>query len=203
LNNEYTNDNNNLKKLTITKNNYNKYIKEVDELTININIYENVIKLTCAKGIPRQIINGKLQYVENEVNNIITPFINKQIKITKEIEDIKIFIQDGYSKYNSTGGMETFIISIAFKIAFTHTFNLPQTGILFIDEGVSVLDKKHINNFSIISDFIKKYYNHIILITHIDSFFDYTFDIININKNKQKQSSVVFPSITKINNIII
>ena len=78
--------------------------------------------------------------------------------------------------------METFIISIAFKIAFTHTFNLPQTGILFIDEGVSVLDKKHINNFSIISDFIKKYYNHIILITHIDSFFDYTFDIININK---------------------
>ena len=203
LNNEYTNDNNNLKKLTITKNNYNKYIKEANELTLNINIYENVIKLTCAKGIPRQIINGKLQYVENEVNNIITPFINKQIKITKEIEDIKIFIQDGYSKYNSTGGMETFIISIAFKIAFTHTFNLPQTGILFIDEGVSVLDKKHINNFSIISDFIKKYYNHIILITHIDSFFDYTFDIININKNKQKQSSVVFPSITKINNIII
>ena len=63
-------------------------------------------------------------------------------------------------------------------------------------------DKKHINNFNIISDFIKKYYNHIILITHIDSFFDYTFDIININKNKQKQSSVIFPEIIKINNDI-
>jgi len=89
--------------------------------------------------------------------------------------------------------MENFIIAMAFKIAFTYAFNIPQTGILFIDEGVSVLDKEHVSNFEIISNFIKQYYNHIILITHIDSFYDYTFDIINITKNKFKQSHVSFP----------
>ncbi len=81
---------------------------------------------------------------------------------------------------------------MAFKIAFTNAFNIPQTGILFIDEGVSVLDKEHVSNFQIISNFIKQYYNHIILITHIESFYDYTFDIINITKNKFKQSYVCF-----------
>ena len=86
--------------------------------------------------------------------------------------------------------MENFIISMGFKIAFTNTFNIPNTGVLFIDEGVSVLDKSHASNFSLIATFIKKYYNHIILITHIDTFYDYTFDVINIKKNKNKQSVV-------------
>jgi DNA repair exonuclease SbcCD ATPase subunit len=167
-----------------------KYIDEINKYNVQINIYENIIKIIGPKGIPRKIINIKLQQIEDTVNDIILPFVNKQINITKEIDDINIFINDGISKYCSSGGMENFIISMAFKIAFTNTFNIPNTGILFIDEGVSVLDKNHANNFSVIATFIKKYYNHIILITHIDTFYDYTFDVINITKNKQKQSFV-------------
>jgi DNA repair exonuclease SbcCD ATPase subunit len=190
INNDFTNYKNLYQQLKKNKLNYMKYIDEINKFNEQINIYENIIKITGPKGIPRQIINIKLQQIEDTVNNIILPFVNKQINITKEIDDIKIFINDGISKYYSSGGMENFIISLAFKIAFTNTFNIPNTGILFIDEGVSVLDKNHTNNFSVIATFIKKYYNHIILITHIDAFYDYTFDVINIIKNKQKQSFV-------------
>jgi DNA repair exonuclease SbcCD ATPase subunit len=189
-NNDFNNNNNKYKKLVNTKSNYIKFIDEINKYNSLINIYDNIIKITGPKGIPRQIINIKLQQIEDTVNGIILPFVNKQINITKEIDDIKIFINDGISKYYSSGGMENFIISLAFKIAFTNTFNIPNIGILFIDEGVSVLDKNHTNNFSVIATFIKKYYNHIILITHIDTFYDYTFDIINITKNKKKQSFV-------------
>jgi len=192
INNDFTNNKNQYQQLKKNKLNYMKYIDEINKFNEQINIYENIIKITGPKGIPRQIINIKLQQIENTVNNIILPFVNKQINITKEIDDIKIFINDGISKYYSSGGMENFIISMAFKIAFTNTFNIPNTGILFIDEGVSVLDKNHANNFSVIATFIKKYYNHIILITHIDTFYDYTFDVINITKNKQKQSYVYY-----------
>lgn len=190
INNDFTNNKNQYQQLKKNKLNYMKYIDEINKFNEQINIYENIIKITGPKGIPRKIINIKLQQIEDTVNNIILPFVNKQINITKEIDDIKIFINDGISKYYSSGGMENFIISMAFKIAFTNTFNIPNTGILFIDEGVSVLDKNHANNFSVIATFIKKYYNHIILITHIDTFYDYTFDVINITKNKQKQSYV-------------
>jgi hypothetical protein len=197
VSNQYNNNKHLYQKLVNNKNKYLKYIELVNNYNSLIDIYENIIKISGPKGIPRQIINIKLQHIEDTVNNIIYPFINKLIYITKDIEDIKVLINDGVSKYYSCGGMENFIISMAFKIAFTNTFNIPYTGIIFIDEGVSVLDKKHVTNFDIISNFIKQYYNHIILITHIDTFFDYTFDSINITKNKYKQSFVDFS-----NNII-
>jgi len=190
LSNSYNSKNNYLQTLLLKKNKYYKIIEQINHFNSLVDIYENIIKLTGPKGIPRQIINIKLQQIEDSVNHIIFPFISKHINITKDIEDIKVLINDGISKYYSSGGMETFIISIAFKIAFTNAFNIPHSGILFIDEGVSVLDKNHVNNFSIIANFIKKYYNHVILITHIDAFFDYTFDIIHIIKNKNKQSLV-------------
>lgn len=190
INNDFTNNKNQYQQLKKNKLNYMKYIDEINKFNEQINIYENIIKITGPKGIPRQIINIKLQQIEDTVNDIILPFVNKQINITKDIDDIKILINDGINKYYCCGGMENFIISMAFKIAFTNTFNIPNTGILFIDEGVSVLDKNHANNFSVIATFIKKYYNHVILITHIDTFYDYTFDVINITKNKQKQSYV-------------
>jgi DNA repair exonuclease SbcCD ATPase subunit len=194
VNNEYNNKKHLQLKLINNKDKYLKYINELKKYNALIEIYENIIRIIGPKGIPRQIINIKLQHIEDTVNDIIMPFINKRIYITKEIDDIKVLINDGISKYYSCGGMENFIISMAFKIAFTNTFNIPQSGILFIDEGVSVLDKNHVSNFRIISNFIKQYYNHIILITHIDSFYDYTFEIINITKNKVNQSYIQFPS---------
>lgn len=191
-NNEYINNTHLLELFNNNKIKYNNIIQDINKNNQLIDIYQNIIKLTGPKGIPRQIINIKLQYVEDDVNNIIKPFINKFIRITKDIEDIKVTINDGIAKYYSTGGMETFIITMAFKIAFTNTFNISHPGILFIDEGVSVLDKQHVAQFHIIADFMKKYYNHIILITHIDAFYDYTFDTINITENKQKQSFVYY-----------
>jgi DNA repair exonuclease SbcCD ATPase subunit len=196
VNNEINQNKQLLQKLNYNKNNYIKLSNELIKYNKLSDMYENIIKITGPKGIPRQIINIKLQHVEDNVNNIIFPFIKKKIIITKDIDDIKVLIDDGSRKYYNCGGMENFIIAMAFKIAFTHTFNIPQTGILFIDEGVSVLDKEHIRHFDIISNFIKQYYNHIILVTHIDSFYDYTFDVMNITQNTHNQSIVRFCSNT-------
>ena len=64
-------------------------------------------------------------------------------------------------------------------------------------ENVSVLDKSHINKFTIISDFLKRYYNSILLITHIDGFQDYTIDKIDINRRIERKCyiySILIPS---------
>jgi len=139
------------------------------------------------KGIPRRIINTRLVFLEEEVNTILLKFISKSVHITKEIDDINIILMNtNGTRCDFGGGMETFILTLAFKIALSEVFNSSKCGILIIDENVSVLDKSHINKFSIISDFLKRYYNYILLITHIDGFQDYTIDKIEIEKIKNK-----------------
>jgi len=110
----------------------------------------------------------------------------------KEIKNINIHLVDNNKIIKFGGGCETFIIFLAFKITLSKFFNVPQTGILIIDEGVSVFDKDNVERFNIIIDFIRKYYNHIILITHITSFNDYISDFIQINKNKNKTFKILF-----------
>ena len=69
---------------------------------------------------------------------------------------------------------------------------MPYCGILIIDEGVSVLDKNNVDKFDIIADFVRQYYNNIILISHIPSFNDYIDTFIKIEKNKDKTSKIFF-----------
>ena len=187
----YMNNNN----YNILLNKYNKY-NEISNKIIVLEkeqiIYNNIINLTGIKGIPRKIINIKLSYVEDEINNIIYPFLNKKIIISKDINDINVYFDDIKNKTNFGGGCESFLLSIAFKITLSKFFNIPQCGLLIIDEGVSVFDNDNVEKFYIISDFIKKYYNHIILITHINSFNDYISQFMKINKNKDKTSHILF-----------
>jgi hypothetical protein len=168
----------------------NRYDEMVDRLSIldsELRIYETIVLLTGMRGIPRKIINNRLVYLESEVNSILLKFIKKSVHITKDIEDINIILinVDG-SRCDFGGGMETFIITLGFKIALSEVFNSSRCGLLIIDENVSVLDKSHINKFTIISDFLKRYYNSILLITHIDGFQDYTIDKIDIYKQRNR-----------------
>jgi DNA repair exonuclease SbcCD ATPase subunit len=79
--------------------------------------------------------------------------------------------------------MEFFICTLCFKIFLCSTLNIPFSGILFIDEGVSALDKEHINNFNFVIDFLKEHYSKVLLITHIKDFKNFTSTNINIKSN--------------------
>jgi len=67
------------------------------------------------------------------------------------------------------GGMESFILDIAFKITLSNFAKLPKCNILFLDEGISAFDGERLANIDILFSFIQNYFPKTVLITHLDS----------------------------------
>ena len=85
-----------------------------------------------------------------------------------------------------------FILNISLKITLSKLSVLPKCGLLIIDEGVSVLDKDHIDRFHIIGNFLKTNYRNIIIISHIDAIKDFISQFISIHKNSSQDSIIIF-----------
>lgn len=170
------------KDLDIYKNNKILYVK----IQKDIEKYKIIEKIVSNDGIVLYILNKNISIIENIVNNIITSFINKSVKITIDKDDINIDYYQNNQIMNCMGGMETFITELAFKIAISYIAVLPKSNILFIDEGISVLDKNNIDNIYCIIEFLKIHYNNIYLITHIDKVKEHFDREIIINKKNNK-----------------
>jgi DNA repair exonuclease SbcCD ATPase subunit len=171
-----------IKELEIYNKNKNLYIK----LQKDIEKYKIIENIVSANGIELYILNKNIPIIENIVNNIISGFINKHVKITIDNNNINIDYYKDDKILNCLGGMETFITNLAFKIAICYVAVLPKNNILFIDEGISVFDINNINNFNIIIDFLKIHYNNIFLITHIDKVKEFFDKEIFITKKNNK-----------------
>ena len=166
---------------------YNDMNNNIINYTTNHNIYNALKKATHINGIPSMIISSRLNDINMKVNDMIAPFIAKKVNVVLDGNNILVHILDNAGHIiNILGGMEMFMINIAFKIALAGISILPKTKMLIIDEGVSVLDKSHIDKFNNIAQFLNSNYNHVILISHIDGLKDHITQFININKNNGK-----------------
>ncbi len=186
--------NDTLYELAIYETKFNTYLELKEEFRINNklhNIY-NALKKAChINGIPSKIISTRLNDIEERVNQLISQFINKKINVLLDGNNITVHIKDSSDMIvNILGGMEMFIINIAFKIALANVSVIPKNKMLIIDEGVSVLDKHHIEKFDKIAQFLNSNYNNVILISHIDSLKDFISEYINIHKDQNGFSHI-------------
>ena len=139
------------------------------------------------------ILNKYLHGIQTYINHLISPFINKTIQLILDGNYLYINIYNHTQNIiNILGGMEHFILNISFKITLAKLSILPKSGLLIIDEGVSVLDKQHIDKFHIVAQFLKSNYNNIIIISHIDAIKDFIAHFISINKHSNNDSHIFF-----------
>ena len=87
------------------------------------------------------------------------------------------------------GGMEGFIMDLAFKIVLSQIAILPKSDFLIIDEGISAFDKEHLGQIESLFEFIKQF-SKVLLISHIEGIKDYVPYQIEINKNNKGQSFI-------------
>jgi len=161
---------------------YNNLILKQRELKTRIDMYNDLIKLMKPDGMPLKLIQSNLKIIETNINNMLIKILNKTIKIKDDTKNIHIMICNNNKACNFFGGFEYFVVSLVFKIYFSSFLNLSTCGLLVIDEGVSVFSNNSIQKFGTIADFIKQYYEYIILITHISAFDDFVSTKIEIKK---------------------
>jgi len=123
-------------------------------------------------GLPLQILRNYLVPITDEINGIIRPFISRKICLRVEEDELILdsFPNEGADKsVFMHGGMESFILDIAFKITLSNFAKLPKCNILFLDEGISAFDGERLANIDILFSFIQNYFLKTVLITHLDS----------------------------------
>jgi DNA repair exonuclease SbcCD ATPase subunit len=186
-----------LYELAIYETKFNTYLELKEDIKNNnklFNIHSALKKACHINGIPSKIISTRLNDIEERVNELISQFINKKINVLLDGNNIVVHIKalgiNSDMIVNILGGMEMFIINIAFKIALANVSIIPKNKMLIIDEGVSVLDKNHIEKFDKIAQFLNSNYNNVILISHIDSLKDFISEYININKDSDGFSHI-------------
>jgi DNA repair exonuclease SbcCD ATPase subunit len=182
--------------MALYKSQYDEYNNIIDNMKKNstkYNIYSVLKKASHINGVPSKIISTRLNEVNTRVNELISQFINKKVFVLLDGTNILVHIKDNMENIiNILGGMEMFIINIAFKIALANVSIIPKNKMIIIDEGVSVLDKQHIERFDKIAMFLNSNYDHVILISHIDSLKDFISHYITINKNADNLSHINF-----------
>jgi DNA repair exonuclease SbcCD ATPase subunit len=103
---------------------------------------------------------------------LIRPFL-KQKKIVlrkeqkKETVNIMLSVSTLGSETNYLGGMEGFIVDASIKEVLAEISLQCKSNLFIIDEGISALDKKNMENLDQFFHFLEERHPHVFIISHL------------------------------------
>lgn len=144
------------------------------------------VQIIDRDGLPLFLLSKKLPLVEKDINEIISPFMEKPVVFRIHDKDVVFGSQNDGQISFFYGGMEAFIIDIALKISFGRFGRLPRSNFFIIDEGVSVLDQDRIAGVRTIFEFMLTFNEKIFVISHLPVIKDFVNHRIEIVKRDNK-----------------
>ena len=96
--------------------------------------------------------------------------------------------------------MEEFMLDVIFRVAMSDLTKIPRSRNLFIDEQISVLDRDHIINIKDTFAMLQPFYDHVLIITHVEDAVQAFDGLIQIKKNNNGSfldfgNGVIMPAI--------
>lgn len=150
--------------------------------------YEHYMSAMGKDGIAYKILVSKLPVINEEINKILSNVadFNVFIEHDRDEQSMNIYLQ--YGQYKSRflelgSGAEKFIASIAIRAALLNISSLPKTNMFIIDEGFGKLDPKNIENICSMLEYLKSMFEHVIIISHLDTLKDVVDDVIEITSD--------------------
>jgi DNA repair exonuclease SbcCD ATPase subunit/predicted MPP superfamily phosphohydrolase len=157
---------------------------ELERLKSESIIYSYLVSMTSVNGIQLYLLNEYLDRISYRINNILEPFIHKNIQLVLNKDRIDMNIVQDQKQIYTLSGMESFMLDLSMIIIINEISQIPKSNIMFIDESISVLDKNRIDNINDLFIFMKEYFNQVFMITHmkqVKSSINYSLDIKKSN----------------------
>jgi DNA repair exonuclease SbcCD ATPase subunit len=157
--------------------------------------FEHYVAAMGKDGIAYNILTQKLPLINEEINKILsnaTDF-NVFIEHDEEEQSIRIFLQYGQYKRRLLelgSGAEKMLASVAIRTALLNISNLPKTNMFIIDEGFGKLDPKNLEAVGRMFDYLKSVYEHVLVISHVDTMKDMIDNIIDITTDEEGYAHV-------------
>lgn len=160
--------------------------KETLEKDLNdLEIYELFNVAMSKKGLPSRLISKLLPLVNAEIQNILLGVCNftVELEVDEDSNSLEVYINYGDKRriIELGSGMEKMISAIATRVALINMSSLPKSNILIIDEGFGALDDANLEACTRLLRSLKKYFNQILIISHVDAIKDAVDNFVEIN----------------------
>jgi exonuclease SbcC len=152
---------------------------------IDLEIYELFNVSMSKKGLPSRLISKLLPLVNAEIQNILLGVCNftVELEVDDDSNSLEVYINYGDKRriIELGSGMEKMISAIATRVALINMSSLPKSNIFIIDEGFGALDDANLEACTRLLKSLKKYFNQILIISHVDAIKDAVDNFVEIN----------------------
>jgi DNA repair exonuclease SbcCD ATPase subunit len=151
----------------------------------DLEIFELFNVAMSKKGLPSRLISKLLPLVNAEIQNILLGVCNftVELEVDEESNSLEVYINYGDKRriIELGSGMEKMISAIATRVALINMSSLPKSNIFIIDEGFGALDDTNLEACSRLLRSLKKHFNQILIISHVDAIKDAVDNFVEIN----------------------
>ena len=154
-------------------------------------MYERLEHITSPNGYSLHMLKHYIPQMCQGVNSIIGLYMDRDVGMTLEGDTISLLSlprQRGESPgcpISSFSGMEWFMVDVAIKIVLGKMARVPRSGLMFIDEGISVMDQDRMARIGELFDFLRDHFRYTFVISHIDTVEDHVDMRLYISKEGQ------------------
>ena len=165
---------------------FKKQKSEYDKANDQLKTYDMVAQAVSRRGIPVQIIHSLLPKINAEIAKILNGVVGFTVELEADLDSnaMDIYINYGDSRriIELGSGMEKMMSSLAIRVALINCSTLPKTNMLMIDEGFGALDETNLEACGKLLQSLKKWFDNILIISHIDAIKDIVDNTIDITK---------------------
>lgn len=167
---------------------YTRFFEELTILKEIKNDYEIIHNFTSSEDFTQKIMEDSiLPSITSEFNNLLQKYVDFKVKIILKGDSIFFYKEDG-SNLTMSGGFETHLLDIIFRLIFAQIATSIKSNFFIIDEAFDNADYKNKDNMINLINFMNNTFDWMIIISHdlsIVDKFEHMIQIVSIDGSQK------------------